>query len=48
MPKCGLTLSDHSSPLTADVYRLNADPFMDPLRDDPRYKFIVRQLGLSG
>src|SRR5712671_5717980 len=26
--------------------RLRADPFMDPLRDDPRFKDMVRRLGL--
>ena len=32
-----------------DVYlnRVNSDPFMDPLRDDPRFKDLLKRLSLS-
>jgi TolB-like protein/Flp pilus assembly protein TadD len=32
-----------------DVYlnRVNSDPFMDPLRDDPRFKGLLKRLSLS-
>jgi hypothetical protein len=28
------------------IQRLRSDPYMDPLRDDPRFKDMVRRLGL--
>jgi len=32
-----------------DVYlnRINSDPFMDPLRDDPRFNELLRKLNLT-
>jgi hypothetical protein len=30
------------------IIRVNEDPFMDPLRDDPRFTAMLAKIGLSG